>query len=205
MQKAGQEREAKDPQTINPWFAAGLRRDEVRNCGVLSWFLNPVANHGQGFRFLHCVAHTCKLTSNRPDAGCCLPLGWEAEQVVVRNERWLDTSSRADIQVVGQSFVVQIEAKIGASPDDEQLMRYHNLMRLHYPDPFKRIELFLSIHRNPTLKAAPKGLKFITWGDMADALRLFGGKGTDVQIALNPFVQDLGNQYADYIEEVILT
>lgn len=182
---------------LNPWAAAGLRRDEVRNCGVLAWFMDPAGNHGQGFRFLRCIAEICNLTA-------CLPAGWDYEQVVVRNERWLDASNRADIQVVGQHYVIQIEAKIGAPPDDEQLVRYHNLLKLHYPYPCKRIELFLSTTRKPRLKAPPADLKLITWGDMSDALRLFAGEGTEHQRALNPIVQNLSEQYAKYIEDFIL-
>lgn len=196
-QKVGQERVARDPLGVNPWRAAGLRRDEVRNCGVLSWFMDPVGDHGQGFRFLRCFTDICELATDLPES-------WDSDQVVVRNERWLDSKSRADIQIVGRRFVIQIEAKIGAPIDPDQLARYHALMLLLYPDPCKRVELLLSLHRVPRIATPPEGMNFITWGDMARALRLFGGEGTDVQRALSPVIQDLGHQYADYIEDVIL-
>lgn len=32
----------------NPWAAAALRRDEVRNASVLAWFLDPSGGHGCG-------------------------------------------------------------------------------------------------------------------------------------------------------------
>lgn len=32
----------------NPWSAASLRRDEVRNASVLRWFLDPNGGHGCG-------------------------------------------------------------------------------------------------------------------------------------------------------------
>jgi len=118
---------------------------------------------------------------------------------VVRTERWLDSENRADIQVVGRRFVIQIEAKIDAPISEDQLQRYHALLVSHYPN-FIRRELLLSRYSNPALKL-DYDLQCTTWDKVAEALRLFGGEGE--QKALSSKVRLLARQYADYIEDEI--
>ncbi len=86
----------------------GLRHDEVHNCRVVAWLLDPLARHGLGVRiftsFVHDVLPTEKIdvTTVRP--------ALEVSR----------TESRADIVFAGLEPTVVIEAKINAGEGELQ-------------------------------------------------------------------------------------
>lgn len=91
--------------------------DEVRNCRVIRWILDPLAPHRLGRDVL--VPFLADLADLSTRIG--QPVAFEsAEDSVVRAEV-TKGSTRADLIIDGPSWTVVIEAKIYAPPDGPQL------------------------------------------------------------------------------------
>ncbi len=94
-----------------------LADDEVRNCRVLRWLLDPLARHGLGTailrRFLDDVAEGAAA------AGIDHPPFVSPEDAMVSVEVTRG-STRADIVVGTSTWTVVIEAKVWASEHDDQ-------------------------------------------------------------------------------------
>lgn len=102
----------------------GLERDEVRNCQVLRWLLDPMAPHGYGADALHLVLDRLNgLTVRRGLAPQEYP-GAELATLVVEETRG---NTRADLVVNGQSWTVVFEAKIDAGEQPAQGRRLSEL------------------------------------------------------------------------------
>ncbi|HZF86211.1 MAG TPA: PD-(D/E)XK nuclease family protein [Burkholderiaceae bacterium] len=103
----------------NPWAAAALRRDEVRNASVLAWFLDPRGGHGCGDALL--VSLLDRIRGRLPD----FPER-PSPRCTVAVEECPDGSraNRVDIQVDDPTFIVVVEVKIDAPEQPGQLERY---------------------------------------------------------------------------------
>jgi len=114
-------------QLCDPWAIAGLKRDEVRNSGVLAWLLNPRGTHGFGGVALEALL---KTLNGFPT---------DVSRSVVRTEDSPDGDfgNRVDIVVDDPGFYLMIEVKIGAPEGTEQLFRYAMVaQQLHRGRPF---------------------------------------------------------------------
>lgn len=102
----------------------GLQYDEVRNCRVVRWLLDPLAPHGFGASALDLVLKRV----NELAAGQGLERGEfpdaEHATLIVEEARG---STRADIVISGPSWVVVVEAKIFAGEQDQQGHRLSDL------------------------------------------------------------------------------
>lgn len=107
----------------NPWRAARLGRDEVRNTAVLTWLLDPSGDHGLGFMLLNTMLGLVHPSQNQIPAAV-------AGNVRVTREAILgdDGVNRVDIEIrchdVHQPFYLVIEAKVDAREGDAQIPRY---------------------------------------------------------------------------------
>lgn len=101
---------------VNVWETAGLKRDEVRNSKVLSWCLNPRANHGQKDIFLKQFLSLLPEQFSEPS---CIDSHVIAESCILGNQ-----SDRVDIEIESDQFLLIIEVKIDAPEGPEQLARY---------------------------------------------------------------------------------
>ena len=111
---------------LNPWSAARLGHNEVRNAAVLSTLWSPQICGDAGIRFLEAF---CRQLH---DPGGLLPTAAELrEGYFVRREHCplLDASERVDITIEGSSFVLGIEVKIRAGEGEAQLARYSSSVR----------------------------------------------------------------------------
>jgi hypothetical protein len=107
----------------NPWEVAGLKRDEVRNCAVLAWILNPKGSHGLGSAPLSALLN--KLSSHF-DADFPEHTG---KYCFVRAESNPDgqLTNRVDIEIDCENFYLLIEVKIDATEGPWQLERYGDI------------------------------------------------------------------------------
>lgn len=105
----------------NVWAVAGLKRDEVRNTAVLTWFLDPLGTHGLGGAmleaFLDRVAHVHPAWSMpRFDLASC--------RVRTEFRPHGSATDRVDIAVEDARNVMFVEVKIDANEGNLQLERY---------------------------------------------------------------------------------
>jgi hypothetical protein len=156
---------------FNPWTVAGLRRSEIRACGVLAELLNPAKCGDAAVRLLR---------EFMGELRCPLELPTTNEMVqpyVVRTEHSLlgDRTTRMDITVEGESFVLMIEAKIGA-PEGKgedngarQFALVHQRLKKYAQQRGEKRALFVVISpRRP--KAGFEGI-YADWHAVARAAR----------------------------------
>jgi len=151
----------------NPWAAAALRRDEVRNASVLAWFLDPRGGHGCGDALL--VFLLDRIRGRLP--------GFPERQSLrcdVTVEDYPDGSiaNRVDIQVDDPAFVIIVEVKIGAPEQPGQLERYCRVAAERACGrPWAVV--FLTPEGRAPLTAGERGGRIITlaWSAVAAALR----------------------------------
>jgi hypothetical protein len=95
---------------FNPWTIAGLRRNEVRTCGVLAELWNPAKRGNAARPFLK--EFVGAIGGPRP----LLTPDEILKHYIVRTEHGLfgDRTTRMDITIEGNDFVMVIEAKIDA-------------------------------------------------------------------------------------------
>lgn len=103
----------------NPWAAAALRRDEVRNASVLAWFLNPRGGHGYGSALLQFLLD--RIRRRLPEFPC-----GASSRSTVTVEECPDGSNanRVDIQIDDREYFIVVEVKIDAPEQPGQLERY---------------------------------------------------------------------------------
>lgn len=111
----------------NVWTTAGLKRDEVRNAGVLASLFNPLEAGDRAVPFLLAFLseveganHTRLPTASELEVGYSVqteacPLG--------------ATDDRVDLSVEGATFLLLIEVKIDAAEGPAQLSRYDEILR----------------------------------------------------------------------------
>ena len=114
--------ERRNGDSVNVWEVAGLGHDEVRVSSVFAWFLNCHAEHGQADSLLSAIVD--KLP-NKPDR-------FPKSEKIQSKPYWVyvescasgERSSRIDIEIEGEEFLVFIEVKIFAGETNDQLRRY---------------------------------------------------------------------------------
>ena len=94
---------AENPPNFNIWHALEIGDNEIQICKILTWFLDPNANHMQGNRFFRCFLGALPYQH--------LHNSLADETIYVRKEIWIDDTNRIDILITGESFVLGIEAK----------------------------------------------------------------------------------------------
>lgn len=133
----------------------GLVLDEVRNCRVLRWLLDPLAPHRLGFSILS--AFLDDIGSRCPQLDP--PVFPRAEEVVVvAEEQRGDT--RADLVIYGPAWRIVVEAKILAAEQDRQ---GHRLVE-HWPGS---TYVFLTL-TGKEMMTAPQDTPWVTcsWRDL---------------------------------------
>jgi hypothetical protein len=94
-----------------------LGQDEVRNCRVLAWLMDPAGAHGLGDVVLRGVSAAAPLD---------VLAGSTNERVTVLTEQVLG-GTRADIVVRTNAGTLVIEAKVNAPESEDQKARYQEL------------------------------------------------------------------------------
>jgi hypothetical protein len=104
---------------FNPWTVAGLRRNEVRACGVLAALWNPAMCGDAAAQFLKEFLGELRGVD-------ALAIRDELRQgYIVRTEHILqgDRTTRMDITIEGTGFVLVVEVKIDAVEGTDQFAR----------------------------------------------------------------------------------
>lgn len=131
----------------------GLHHDEVRNCRVVRWLLDPSAPHGLGTGFLS--AFLARIVDDVTE----LPLG--AAAVGVEEVRG---STRADIVIRVGELLVVVEAKTFAPEGDGQC----DEIEQEWSDESPEL-VFLTRRRHPPRNGDPRW-HLLAWADIADDL-----------------------------------
>jgi hypothetical protein len=153
----------------NPWSAASLRRDEVRNASVLRWFLDPVGDHACGDALLRYVLERVRSKLDdrfpvNPSTHCT---------VSVEECPDGDRACRVDIQIDDAAFFIIVEVKIGATEQPSQLERYCNVAAARAGSTRPWAVIFLTTDsRLPRTAGNHIGkVVLFSWSDLASALR----------------------------------
>ncbi len=139
----------------------GLAHDEVRNCRVVRWLLDPVAPHGLGTLFLDAVLGV--ISARSPQAP---PVFRNTELAEVHPEV-VRGDTRADIVVVGpnREWTVLIEAKILAG---EGLGQGRDLAAQWERDHL--VLVFLTLD-GQAMRSGGEEWVPLRWADLAEHLR----------------------------------
>lgn len=112
----------------NPWAAAALRRDEVRNASVLRWFLDPNGGHGCGGALLAALLQRIQIKQIKMKVGAGFPTVASGScRATVEECPDGDRSNRVDIQIDDLAFFLIIEVKVDAGEQKRQLERYGDI------------------------------------------------------------------------------
>ncbi len=126
---------------FNVFEALGAVRQEVRHSEFLAFLLNPRQNHGLGDLFVKRL-----LQESISQADYVQPITpvdldvWDLDDIEIRRE-W----QSIDILILDglHQLAVIIENKIYSGEHDDQLVRYKQLVKTHYPG-YRIIGLFLT-------------------------------------------------------------
>ena len=151
----------------DPWAAAGLRHDEVRNASTLRWFLDP-RGHPSGRTLLNEILRLVgERVTEMPAqaASTCV--------VAVETCPDVDRSSRVDIQIDDPSFFMIIEVKIGAGEQAEQVARYCAIASKRTAGARPFAVVFLTVDGRESTTAGDWGERVVSlsWRDVANAMR----------------------------------
>jgi hypothetical protein len=181
----------------NPWTAAALHRNELKNASVLAWFLDPKGGHGCADVLL--VDLLKLLTSRLPDGFPDRP----SRHCIITSEECPDGSnaSRVDIQIDDPGFFVIIEVKIDAQERPEQLERYCSIA-------FERAcgrpwgVVFLTPEGNPSETAGKhsKRVVSVAWSTLAASMRRVAGRHSlEGGLSASPVPRFLASAFAAHI------
>lgn len=156
-----------DGARLNVWTTAGLKRDEVRNAGVLAALFDPARSGVRAQAFLSAF-----LTRVQGEDRSVLPTPEELKTgYVVQTEACpLGASdTRVDLSIEGEDFLLLIEVKIDAGEGREQLSRYAQVLANKASLLGKRPAL---VYLSPLpAKAPPAGTFYADWRAVQDAAR----------------------------------
>ncbi len=177
----------------DPWSAAALRRDEVRNASVLRWFLDPRGDHGCGGAILKNLLRrvATKLADSfpeRPSPGC---------SVSVEQSPDGDRASRVDIQVDDTAFFLVIEVKIDAHEQDRQLERYCAIAAARTGGARPWAVVYLTVGGRPATTAGDliDRVVAVSWSQVAASLR-------DAARFLAPIPRFLATSFANHVSNL---
>lgn len=154
---------------FNPWEAAGIGHNEVRNSALLAWLLDPRESHGFGRAPLHALLQL--INAKRAD----FPLGYQRYcRIEVEKNPSGDSRNRVDIEIDTDAFFLLIEVKIRAGEQEEQMQRYCEEAAAR-AGARKWAVVFLTVHGGASLTAGPDALPeqvpAISWRRLSNALR----------------------------------
>ncbi len=114
---------------FNLFEAVGAVRHELRHSDFLAFLLDPSRNHGLGAAFLHCFLEAA-LDLDGVDFGHAYVLReWHHIDILVVDE--------------ASSFAVIVENKIDTGEHSDQLNRYRDIVRSHFPG-YRALGLYLT-------------------------------------------------------------
>lgn len=126
---------------FNVFEALGAVRQEVRHSEFLAFLLNPRQNHGLGDQFVKRLLQESISQADyfQPITPIDLDV-WDLDDIEIRRE-W----QSVDILILDglHQLAVIIENKIFSGEHDDQLVRYKQLVKTHYPG-YRIIGLFLT-------------------------------------------------------------
>ncbi|MDP1612793.1 MAG: PD-(D/E)XK nuclease family protein [Sulfuritalea sp.] len=179
---------------VNVWRVAGLRRDELRNCQVLSWILDRFGDHGQGSAILERLVEL----AGKQMAGIT------AEKVRMNNY-WTriesqplgDLESRVDIEIESAAFLIFIEVKVRAPETGDQLKRYADLAPKKAAGRPWSIIYLTTDGRKPNSGDLHRKVIPLSWNQVASILdtHTMGNLG-------NSFSNRIFEQFADHIRHL---
>ncbi|OHB32472.1 MAG: hypothetical protein A2X84_06180 [Desulfuromonadaceae bacterium GWC2_58_13] len=183
--KKGKAQRAENPPSLIFWNALGFSKDEVTNCRIISWLLDPKADHCQENKFFSCLLQLEQLKSIS---------NYATQNIYVTREEWLNENNRADIVIHGSRFVIVIEVKIDAPERTNQREDYQSIMEICYP--FKK---FVGIYLCKKSQINDSGSWLnIRWDDVVEVIDVFTSKNNDSSCR-SQFVTELIRQYGKYI------
>ncbi len=149
---------------FDPWVAARLRRDEVRNASVLAAFLTPSRTGDFAYRFLHALLRRLDDPQGSLPTLATLRHGYR-----VRTEDCPLglASERVDLTLEGPSFILGIEVKIDAPEGDDQFGRYVRTITRRARDGDRSAHVVILARRRMKVPDAIAA----DWSDVASAAR----------------------------------
>ena len=176
---------------INVWQQSGLKRDEVRNTGVLAWWLDQQGNHGLGRLLFDAFIDVLNAVNLNNDTLKC-----EGDYATyVESLPLAELENRIDVEIVGKQFLLFIEVKIDASEGEQQLARYLKLLSnkaKHHK--IKNTALIYLTINNKTF-STERGIYSASWSQVAQALLSIQLPKTAVH------AQSLLHQFCRHIQE----
>ena len=125
---------------FNIFNVIGLRSEEVRlHSAFIAELLNPKGSHGARDGFLKAFLETVGLPHSYLNSNRCSQNNTERVIGLTPN----DEKGRIDIIIEDGNHAVIIENKIYAKDEKNQLLRYYNYGKTHFPRGFKLLYLTL--------------------------------------------------------------
>lgn len=183
--------QAIEPSNLNIFEGFNLGENELKHCSVLSWFLNPSANHSQGELFLN----TFLKKYNIKDINKYTKGGY----FQVKTEDNFASNGRVDITISSNDFWFIIEAKILAPEQDKQISRYRNILDQKsqlFGIPQERCKLFYLTVDGKESSSGEEDFR-ITWQEISGILMSFATK------CQNKYISSTAIQYSKYINNYI--
>jgi len=112
------------PPKFNIFQALGCTRSEGAHSSLLTYFLDPCGDHGQGVLFLKSFLELIRDTAKAQQKNLVIALPEDSVGWICSKEVMLKSLGRADIRVWGKNLVAVIENKLFAGDQEEQLVRY---------------------------------------------------------------------------------
>lgn len=154
---------------IDFWQLADLKRNEVRNSRILSWFLDPAEPHGYGAELFHAWMKAL-LNGNEFENLRDKIADKEVYRVSTEVNPFSDQSNRFDIEIDSDAFYLCIEVKIDASEGSDQLARYAELTERKAGDrPWAVV--FLTPRGNGARTSNEERIIAASWRGLAAAIR----------------------------------
>ncbi len=127
---------------FNIFEAIGVVRQELRHSDFLAFLLDPQENHGLGDAFIKRLLQQVLMSTpdvSAPVTPVELSL-WDLDRMGVQRE-W----QRIDIFLMDEQnrLAIIVENKVDTGEHSDQLQRYYETVRQHYPD-YKVISLYLT-------------------------------------------------------------
>lgn len=172
-----------------------LKNHEIRHSNFLGWLLNPKENHNLGSLFLE--KFLIKTISNANEQEI-ITLGdlysLDLSNFDVYREKW-----NIDLLLLSKKedkIAIIIENKIKSKEHNNQLNRYHQIIKSNYPN-YKLISIFLTKFRDDP----ENNTEYISVGyeDVFEILRFIKTLEN-----IDPKVMDLINQYCDILEVMLM-
>jgi len=180
---------------FNIWRAVGLERSELKYCSFLRWLLDPRGSHYQGDKFLSMFIKYIPEIAEKINLV-------ELYKTEVRQEEYINSSSRVDLILKGTNFLIAIEAKIGAYEQEEQLQRYREA--INHDNLFL---IFLTVDGRVGVSDFNKSCINIKWLHIAELCRKFSTPGDpdsedDSESCKNQIISEIVRQYGDMLKSL---